>query len=384
MNRSRSRRSFSIGRVERFAPPHHRDIARQRRERDRQVVVPAPLVMIEPVAAGNVEPRLARRLERGQPCLSGLAHLRQRGQRVPMVGAFDELPVDAERDRRLGERLQLVVGPEHQDVDARHHARHGLVGDLGEGLFAELEEHQIGAIAQHQEFEMVVPHLRIGFDGAVPRLAHIMVLGDAMRRHHRLAFLQFAQRRHFDRLAVRDQRLDARLPLAEQLRPILIVMSGALLEFREPRLDLHRIGHGMRGDVDPPVQDAILDPEHRRKREHPRRHRAQRRIGNLGADSVEGGDRLGKVHRIVEPEALVVLGPEAGVIGIELLPVLRTVRDLRWQRGNGFFAPFAPIGLPPSFSLALAEHSARGGRMHFFKTFQRLPAQADLNSLAVE
>ncbi len=257
-----------------------------------------------------------------------------------MIGALDEFPVDAERDRRFRQRLQLVVGPEHQDVDARHHARHRLVGDLREGLLAELEEHQIGAIAQHQELEMVVPHLRIGFDGAVPGRADIMVLGDAMRRHHRLAFLQFAQRRHFDRLAIRDQLLDARLPFVEQLGPVLVIVPGALLEFREALLDLLRIGHGVRGDVDPPVQDAIFDAQHGGEREHPRRHRAERGVRNLGADPVEGGQRLRKMHRIVEPEALVVLGPEAGVVGIKFLPIRRAsgVGDLRRQRERVFRA----------------------------------------------
>ncbi len=63
--------------VEAFAPLHHRDIARQRRERNRQIVVPAALVVIEPVAARDVEPRLARRLERVEPLAPRPAHLCQ-------------------------------------------------------------------------------------------------------------------------------------------------------------------------------------------------------------------------------------------------------------------------------------------------------------------
>ena len=66
-----------------------------------------------------------------------------------------------------GQLLQLVVGPVHEHVDARHHPRHGLVGDLRERLLAELEEHHVGAVAEHQELDVVVPHLREHLDAAV-------------------------------------------------------------------------------------------------------------------------------------------------------------------------------------------------------------------------
>ena len=151
------------------------DVMRQGGERDRHVVVPAAVVIIESVARRDVEPGIACLVQRVHPLLAGLAFRLHRIQRLRRLCAIHECAFDAEVDRELCQLLEFVVGAEHQYVDARYHSRDGLVRDFGERLLAELEEHQVGPVAEHQELEVVVPHHRVALDAAVPRLANVMV-----------------------------------------------------------------------------------------------------------------------------------------------------------------------------------------------------------------
>ena len=133
--------------------------------------------------------------------------------------------------------------------------------------------------------------------------------------------LELAELRHRDRLALGDQVFHALLPAAEQFVPVLVIMPGAFLEFGEAFLDLRGVGDAVRGDVHAAVDDPVFDAEHGRKGEYASRHRAERRIGHLGADAVERRHRLRKMHRIVEPEDLVVLRAEAREVRVHVLGV---------------------------------------------------------------
>ena len=108
------------------------------------------MVVIEAVADRDVEPGMSNIVESGFPfhaSLTGRVNGCHNGFGIRPV---DEMLTDPEIDSKLRERLQLVVGLEHQDVDPGNHARNHLVRDLRECFFAELEEHEIRAVSQHQ------------------------------------------------------------------------------------------------------------------------------------------------------------------------------------------------------------------------------------------
>jgi len=60
----------------------------------------------------------------------------------------------------------------------------------------------------------------------------------------------------------------------------------------------------------------VVDAEGGRQAVHPGVAGAERDVGGLGGDHVEHGHRLGEVHGVVEPEALVVARLELHVIGV--------------------------------------------------------------------
>ncbi len=95
-----------------------------------------------------MEPGVTRLLEFCQPIAAGLAHLLDRLEDVARIGVVAELTVDAELDRKAGETLEFLVGPEHQYVHASHHAGDSLVGDLREYLLAELKKDEVCAVAE--------------------------------------------------------------------------------------------------------------------------------------------------------------------------------------------------------------------------------------------
>jgi hypothetical protein len=291
------------------------------------------VVVVEAVAGRDVEPRVLGHLQRGQPGSTGLTPLGKRLQHLGRVAAVDEQVVHALLHRQHGQPLQFVVRAVHGDLDPGNHAAQGLVRDLREGLLAELEEDDVGPVAEHQELGVVVPHRRVQVQAAVELLAHVVVLRDPPPGGDVLHRLQFRQFRDLDRLDRLDQRGDPLLPADVERIPVLVVVPGPLLELGQPGLDLLGVQDGIRGDVHPAVQHPVLDPQRGGKGEHPRGVRADGRVGNLGGDDVESRHRLGEVHRVVEPEPLVVLGLEAGVPGVHARPVLgsRYRLDLRGQ-----------------------------------------------------
>ena len=306
-------------------------------ERDREVVGPAAMVVVEAIAGGHVEPGVAGAFKAGKPAQPALAALGQRGQHRRRRAALGEQVGHPGLDRQPGQLAQLVVGPVHDHVDAGHHAGHRLVADLGERLLAELEEHHVGAVAEHQELGVVVPHPGEQVDAAVEVLPHVVVLRHPARLGDHGGIVELRKFGHGDRGDLVDQALDARLPALVQGVPVLVVVAGPLAEDRGPAGDLVGVGDRVGGDVDPPVHDPVLDAERGREDEHPRGIRPDRAVRDLGRDRVEGRHRLGEVHGVVEPEALVVVRLEPGEIRVHGPPALgaRGVRDLRRKREPG-------------------------------------------------
>ena len=133
------------------------DVGDDRRVRDGRVVVPAAVVVVEPVAGGHVEPRVLRPLELLEPRATGvrLAELRvDLRRRAP----FGERAVDLRLDRELREAEQLTARLEQDHVDAGDHLRDVLLRDVRQRALAEVGERDVGAVAEQQELEVVLPH----------------------------------------------------------------------------------------------------------------------------------------------------------------------------------------------------------------------------------
>ena len=166
-------------------------------------------------------------------------------------------------------------------------------------------------------------------DGAVARL--LVLEGDRVG-------LVLVELRHLQRVELLDQRVHLRAPLRVEVVPVRVVVPRALLEEPGALGDLRRVGDGVAGDVDVAVDAAPVDAHRRRHREDPVLPRAERLVGGVDADRVERGHRHREVHRVPEPEALLVgLAPllvEAGVVRVHLLPALAAGRSLDLVRAG--------------------------------------------------
>ncbi len=150
-----------------------------------------------------------------------------------------KLRVHAQLHRAARQAPQLIVGPEDLRLDARHHARDGLIGDLREGLLAEGEEGEIGAVAEQQELEVVMPHPEVPLEGLLVRLEEIVVGGDAPAGMHVLERLEVRQLPASAAPAPRWISASIlSLPLRVQTLPVLVVVEGALLELLRAARDL--------------------------------------------------------------------------------------------------------------------------------------------------
>jgi hypothetical protein len=204
-----------------------------------------------------------------------------------------------------------------------------LVRDVRQVRLAELGEGDVGPVAEEQELEVVLPH-HIG----EPQGASVGVEHGAEARllvpERDLVGLELVQRRYLQRLELRDQRLHLRAPRRVQLVPVLEVEAGALLEVLGALPDRLRVCDGVARDVDVAVDAPVVDPHRRRDREDPVLPRAERLIRGVDADRVERRHRQREVHRVPEPEALLVrLAPllvEQRVVRIQLLPALASRR----------------------------------------------------------
>ncbi len=97
-------------------------------------------------------------------CSSSASHARPASLRASSASISagerpaDERAVDPGVERQLREPAQLGVGAEQQHVDAGDHLRDVLVGDVGQLALAEVRERRVGAVAEQQELEVVLPH----------------------------------------------------------------------------------------------------------------------------------------------------------------------------------------------------------------------------------
>jgi hypothetical protein len=147
-----------------------------------------------------------------------------------------------------------------------------------------------------------------------------------------LARLVLRQVRHLQLGQLSDHRVDLHPPLRVEVVPVLEVVAGPLLEVPGPLRDLLRVGDRVAGDVDVAVDAAVVDPHRRRDREDAVLPRADPVVGRVDAEHVERRHRQREVHRVPEPESLLVGLPpalvEQRVVGVHLLPALAAGRRL--------------------------------------------------------
>jgi hypothetical protein len=205
-------------------------------------------------------------------------------------------------DRQPRELAQLGVGPEEHDVDPRDHLRDVLVGDVRQRLLAEVREGQVGAVAEQQELEVVLPHALGHAQHARVGVEHLVEARVLVAEDHRVG-LVLGQRRHLGALELGEQRLHLGLPALVELVPVLEVVARALLEELRALGDLLRVGDRVDRDVDVAVDDAVVDAHRRRDREGAVLPGAERVVRAVDRGDVEGRHRHREVHRVPEPQA---------------------------------------------------------------------------------
>jgi hypothetical protein len=119
-------------------------------------------------AAGEVEPRVLRLREVGEPPRAGIAAREAPDELVLVLGVRDLLR-HAELDRQARKPAELVVGSQNEDVDRRHHRRDGLVRDVRKGLSAPLVEREVRRVAEMEELEVILEDSIHPFEQAVVR-----------------------------------------------------------------------------------------------------------------------------------------------------------------------------------------------------------------------
>ncbi len=169
---------------------HPLDIFGQAGKRHRQIVVPGAVIVIKPVAYIDVEPRMSRDLELLEPRLSRRPGLFEGRDDVIGRHVLLELGVHAELHGATRQAPQLIVGPEDLRFHPGHHASDSLIGDLGKGLLAEGEECKVGAVAEQEEFEVVMPHPEVPFEGLLVRVEQVVIRGNPAPRMNVLERLE--------------------------------------------------------------------------------------------------------------------------------------------------------------------------------------------------
>ena len=173
---------------------------------------------------------------------------------------------------------------------------------------------------------MVLPHQVTHAQHTRIRVEHLVERGVAIFPERDVIGLVLGQVGNPQRVELRDQRLHLRAPLAVQLRPVLKVVAGTLLEELGALGHLGRIGDRIARDVDVAIDHPPVDAHRRRHREHPVLPFTDRLVGRVDADHVERRHRLGEVHRVPEPEPILVPITAAlvkqAVIRVHRLPTL--------------------------------------------------------------
>ncbi len=264
-----------------------------------------------------------------EPCLAGCAAIPDGLQDVVGRRAFAELAIHTQFHGAFGEPPQFVVGTEDFGFHAGHHARDRLVADFRERFFAEVEKGEVGAVPEQQKLEVVVPHPEVTLECFLVRVQNVVIRGDAAARVNVLQRFEFRKHRFRKGLRVADELHHLFLPLREQPFPVRVIVEGALLEFLRAPRDLRRIGDAVSADVEAPVDNPAVDAERGRQGLDARVRRAERDVGRFRCNRVEDVHRLGEVHRVVEPKALVVILGELHVVRIGGLRPLGTRDDVQ-------------------------------------------------------
>ncbi len=285
-------------------------------------------------------------------------HGRRRSGRVlrrsPGRAALDERSVDAGLEREPGEAAQLGVGLEEEHVEPGDHLRDVLVRDVRQVRSAQLCERHVGPVAEQQELEVVLPHQVVQPQHVAIRVEHRAVArlrvaeGDLVR-------LVLAELRNRQCVELFDEPLHVRSPLPVELVPVCVVVARALLEVLRAYGDLRRVGNRVPRDVDVAVDAAPVDAGRRWDGEDAVLPRPERLVGGVDADRVERRHRRREVHRVPEPEPLLV----------RRAPFLVEERVVRVRSCQ----PSQPAGVSTSYGLgnepitgtAITTSSASGG-----------------------
>ena len=225
----------------------------------------------------------------------------------------------------------------------------------GRVALAELGEGHVGAVAQKQELEVVLPHQIAAPERAAPRVEELVEGEVPIVAEDDLVGLVLGEVAHLEGRELRDQRLHLLLPLRVQLVPVLEVVARPPLEELRALGDLGRVGDRVAGDVDVAVHAPVVDAHGRRHSEDPVLPGAEPLVGRIDAGDVEGRHRQREVHRVPEPEALLVrLAPplvEQRVVRVHLLPALAARRRLDLvrvgERPCGAHGDGSGIGVDP-------------------------------------
>ena len=211
-------------------------------------------------AVRDVEPRVLRLLEVGEPSFpsfspgEGGAELVLAFRRLHEVG-------HPELERERGEPLQLRVRTPEDGVDPRDHLRDRLVGDVGEGLPAKLVEDEVGAVAEVEELEVVLPDAIEPFQEPVVGDEELVARAPPASLGHDRLLLDLGQLRHLESLELRRCTLDLASPVRVELVPVLVVVAAARREELRSPVQLRGVGDRVGTHVLVAVEDPVLGSE---------------------------------------------------------------------------------------------------------------------------
>lgn len=316
------------GRLDAVPRPQLPDVAADEPEGVLEVIGPHGIVVVEAGAGGEVEPRLLRAGEVGQPLLtSGLPD--ERGQHRRERAVAEHL-VDAQFHRCTSQTAQLTVGPEQVDVDAGDRARDLQVAELRQQLPAELEVVEVRGVAEVEELEVVLPQLDAQIEHVVIAATEVVGPPHTAPRQHLLRRHHLREIGEGDRVEPAEQVADAHHPGGVELVPVLVVEPSALGEQWLARRDDLWIVDRTGAEVHVAVEDAEVEAAGSRHHVVAMVELAQRDHRILQEGGLERLQRPRPVDGLPKPEhRLLVLAPSSAErqrIAVQRLPALRARR----------------------------------------------------------
>ena len=237
--------------------------------------------------------------------------------------------VHARVDGQMGQADQLGVRLVHDDVDAGDHLGQGRDRDVREDLVGGVDEGDVRGIPEVEELEVVLPHLQAHVDELVVLGEQVVAAADPGVLEDQRLVLDLGQPVEMHGVELGDQLVHLDFPGLVQRVPVLVVEPGAFHERGHALLDLLGVRYAHRGDVDIPVDNAVVDAERRWHEEGPSVVLGQSEEPGLVPQQVERVMRLGVVQTVVEPQLIVlelrplrVVRAELVVVGEQLLPSL--------------------------------------------------------------